>query len=259
MKIAVFGGTFVDVFIYGDEPHKSEILELPGGSGLNIAFGLFKLGHSVEFFSNIGDDFKKDYVFSILKKHCFNTDNISIRDANTAFHISWNGKTIGVDRGANKIPIDLNGIDFSKYDLVVINTEIPFDSVKEICKCASRKVFLDLGPRSGLDIEDLKKKKSNELLIVGNNRECKDKCCDVIKLGSQGAIWGELKCDGNREEYISTVGTGDSFDVVLIDGLINGLERKTALERAVVVSQKLAMDVKGAFNKVNMLPLLLKY
>lgn len=257
MRIAVFGGTFVDVFVYGNEPHKSEILELPGGSGLNIALGLFKLGYRVDFFSNIGNDLRKEFIFTALNRHNFDTSNMRIQNANTAFHISWNGKPIGVDRGANKIPIDTKEIDFSSYDLVVINTEIPFDSVKEICKLSTGKIFIDIGPRNRIELEDIKMDKGDKILIVGNERECKNRSCDVIKQGAFGANWGDTKCDGNREKYISAIGTGDSFDIVLIDGFIRGLERKATLERAVSVSQELARNVKGAFNKVIAIPSLL--
>ena len=258
VNIGVFGGTLADIYIYGEEPHRSEILELPGGSGLNIAFGLFSIGYNVDFFTNIGSDYRGDFLLSVLRGCDFPTEHMEIVDQKTGFHIAFNDRTIGVERGANRLPIDIGKVDFTVYDLIVVNTEIPVESVKEIFFTAKSNVFFDVGPRAGVDLKFEKEIAGRSVLTVGNSLECKGKTCDVVKLGRAGARWGELMANGNNETYSYTIGTGDTFDVVLIDGLLKGQEERAALKRAVKISQNLARDTPGAFNKMRALPALLR-
>ncbi|MGB9819725.1 MAG: carbohydrate kinase family protein [Pseudothermotoga sp.] len=249
IKIAVVGGIFWDVYIYGEKPHSAEILEVCGGSGLNIAYGLKLFGFDVSFFSNIGTDYRADLILSELKKLDFNTEYIKRIHGETGHHIALNEKPIAVNRGVNKIPLEIDEEDLRRFDYLVINTEVPPESVYRCIDLLKEKtIFLDIGPLANLKKDT--KTLSENLLVIGNQKECERIDCDVIKLGPKGARWGELSVDGDGMDYPYKIGTGDVFDVVLISSLLRGVDRLQALEKAVSKAQMAAKTTKGAFSKM---------
>lgn len=249
IKIAVVGGIFWDVFIYGEQAHNAEILEMCGGSGLNIAFGLKKMGFDVLFFSNIGNDYRADLIIAQLTDLGFNTRYIKKVDGTTGYHIALNEKPIAVNRGVNKLPVDIDEEQIRHCDCLVINTEIPPESVyKAVELFKEKKIFLDIGPLANLR-KDVKVMAKN-LLVIGNAKEAERIDCDVIKLGQKGAKWGDLSVNGNDIEYQYKIGSGDVFDVVLISCLLCGTDKFQALKRAVEKAQNAAKLIKGAFSKM---------
>ncbi|ACR79300.1 PfkB family carbohydrate kinase [Kosmotoga olearia] len=253
MNVVVFGGTFWDVFIYGNRPHDVEILELPGGSGLNIAFGLYKLGHSVCFFSNIGNDWRGTELLKKLSENGLSTYGLTIREGKTGYHIALNDTPIGVDRGVNRLNIEFDNDTLKNADIVVINSEIPVESIYKICSKAEKLCFIDLGPRFVIDTSKLRKLSKAKLILIGNEKECEKEGCDVIKMGSKGASWKGVTVEGDLQNYPFKVGAGDIFDVVLIDSFLKGLDKRICLERAVTISQTAAKEIKGAFSKMMIL------
>jgi len=250
MDVAVFGGTFWDVFIYGNRPHEVEILELPGGSGLNIAFGLHKLGYSVHFFSNIGNDWRGKELLKQLSENGLSTNGLTIKEGKTGYHIALNDTPIGVDRGVNRLNVEFDDDTLKNADIVVINSEIPVESIYKICSKAEKLCFIDLGPRFVIDTDKLKELSKAKLIFIGNEKECIKKNCDIIKMGSKGASWEEITVEGDLQNYPYKVGAGDVFDVILIDSFLKGLDRRTCLKRAVSIAQIAAKEIKGAFSKM---------
>ncbi|WP_238514453.1 PfkB family carbohydrate kinase [Thermotoga sp. RQ2] len=144
MKIAVVGGTFWDIFIFGENPHSSTIKESPGGSGLNVAYGLFLLGHTVDFYSNIGDDWRGKQTTEILKKASFDTSHMfTIQGGKTGIFIAHNDKPLAVDPGVNRKEMKLPSL--SEYDLVFVTGEISEKTIRKICE-NTKNVILDVGP-----------------------------------------------------------------------------------------------------------------
>lgn len=225
MNIAVFGGTLWDIFIYGDRPHGAEIMELPGGSGLNIAFGLHRLGHNVSFFSNIGNDWRGKELIKQLSKHNFPIAGLIEREGKTGYHIALNDRPIGVDRGVNRLMLEYNTDILKNADVVMVNSEIPVESVYDICSKAERLCFVDLGPRFVIDTCRLKKISKAELILIGNEKERGEEDCDVIKMRAKGASWKGIIVRGDLQDYPYKVGAGDIFDVVLIDNFLKGLNK----------------------------------
>lgn len=246
-KVAVIGGSFVDIYIYGDEPHRCEILEDCGGSGLNVAFALRQLGFEVLFFSNVGEDHRADFFLSRLESLGFDTSHIKRRSGETGLHISFNDKTIAVKRGVNNLDVDIDWDALSECQFAFIDTEVPLQTIEHLLRNFRRKIFLDVGPRPILR-EDIKSL-HNDLILIGNERQCERFPCDVVKMGSRGAMWGELHFPADLSNYPYTTGCGDVFDAVLIFCLLNGEKREMALEKAVKVSQEAAKAFKTAFMK----------
>jgi len=243
LKIAIIGGTFWDIFIYGEEAHRVEILQSPGGSGLNVAFGLYRLGFEVAFFSNLGRDLYASEIVRILQGFGFETCGMKVREGETGLHIALNEKPVGVNRGVNRLQVEFDAL--SEYDFVFVNCEVPPETIRRVCREA-KEVFLDLGPLSSVDPADM----DGKIFVIGNERECSKKRCDVIKLGPKGARWGEVFVRGNGVESPYRIGSGDVFDVVFLALLLKGKEKREIMEWAVSVSQDLSGRVKGAFNKM---------
>lgn len=246
-KIAVVGGTFIDVYIYGDEPHRCEILEDCGGSGLNVAIALQRLGFEVFFFSNVGDDHKGRFVLDRLKKLNFNGSHVKMRSGETGLHISLNEKTIAVKRGVNDLDVDIEPEILKECECAFLNTEVPKNTIEKFLRSFQGRIFLDAGPRRILD--DSVKSMSRELILIGNESQCEKLSCDIVKMGPRGARWRELHVPGDGIEHPYTTGCGDVFDAVFIFSLLRENNKKSALEKAVKVSQEAAKTIKGALTK----------
>lgn len=248
-KIVVFGGTFLDVFIYGDEPHDTKIIESPGGSGLNVAFGLFRLGFDVEFISNIGNDWKGKEILSRLREYKFNIHGINVLEERTGYHISKEDVPIAVDRGVNKLPLRITKDSIERADIVIINTEIAMHSFKEICSSFTGRIFIDMGPLFNIRRADIDINNNADAIFIGNHDLGEIEDFDIVKNGPFGATWNDIQVKGDGKNYPYTVGTGDVFDVVLIASLLKGKTQKESLSNAVKISQNMTKNIRGAFNK----------
>lgn len=237
----------MDVYIYGEEPHRCEILEDCGGSGLNVAIALQNLGFEVFFFSNIGDDHRGRFVLDKLKKLDFNEYHIRVRSGETGLHISLNEKTIAVKRGVNDLDVDIEPEILKECECAFLNTEVPKNTIEKFLRNFQGKIILDAGPRRILD--DGVKSLSKDLILIGNESQCEKLSCDVVKMGPRGARWGKLHVPGDGIEHSYTTGCGDVFDAVFIFSLLRENDKKNTLEKAMKVSQEAAKTIKGAFTK----------
>ncbi|KAF2959729.1 PfkB family carbohydrate kinase [Thermotoga sp. 38H-to] len=231
MKIAVVGGTFWDIFVFGEKPHSSIIKESPGGSGLNVAYGLFLLGHTVDFYSNIGDDWRGKQIIEILERASFDISHMfTIQGGKTGIFIAQDDRPIAVDPGVNRREMKLSSL--SEYDIVFVTGEVSEKTIRKICENA-RNVILDVGPGARFDTTNL------NALVIGNEHECSFRRCDVVKMDSKGARWGEVYVPGNGIPYTHSIGLGDLFDIVFVHNLLLGKSKKEILEEAVKCSQTL--------------------
>ncbi|PLV59490.1 PfkB family carbohydrate kinase [Thermotoga sp. KOL6] len=245
MRIAVVGGSFWDIFVFGKEAHSVLIKETPGGSGLNVAYGLFLLGYEVDFFSNIGNDYRGKHIIKVLNDEGFDISGIEIvRGEKTGLFIAFNDRPLAVDRGVNEKEVDVPS-PLDDYDLIFITGEVPEETIKTVCEEGSN-VVLDIGPNAKVDTENLK------ALVIGNEEECSKTRCDIVKMGPKGARWGRVEIPGNGRPFPYSLGLGDVFDVVLIHLLLKGKSQGEALKETVEYVQDFyGKEPKTPFEKIS--------
>lgn len=247
MKIDVLGAVFLDKYIY-EENDGTQIIESIGGSGLNIALGLHLIGHDVNFYGNIGSDEAGINIVNKLNSYGFLRENISTKDGPTGLFIAKNDKVCSVERGVNaeSLIIDRNSL---RSECVVATTEISQDSLKKIVSYKWKQIFLDVGPRPNI-LADISLSKN--IIKIGNLKEDKIIPCHVKKLGPRGAMWGNDIAQGNNDLLPYTIGAGDLFDTLLIDGILRGREKKEVLKLAVELAEE-SCKVPGGFKLKNVI------
>ncbi|WP_296905228.1 PfkB family carbohydrate kinase [Thermotoga sp.] len=226
------------------------IKESPGGSGLNVAYGLFLLGYDVDFYSNVGNDHRGKHIVKILNDKGFDISCMRIiRSGRTGLFIAFNDKPLAVEPGVNREKVDVP-LTMDDYDLVFATGEVPEETLEIVCK-RGHNVVIDIGPRAKIDTTDLK------VLVIGNEEECSRTRCDVVKMGPKGARWGDLVAAASGEPFPYSLGLGDLFDAVLIHGLIRGRSRNEALEEAVEYTQLFGQkDPVTPFERISQLEFL---
>ncbi|PNR94938.1 carbohydrate kinase [Petrotoga olearia DSM 13574] len=240
----VIGGIFLDIYILkNDDNHNSKIIQLPGGSALNVAIGLARLGHNVRMIGNVGKDFVGGFLLEKLSFHSVNVEWIKKVDQNTATFVTMNEKPIAVDRRINDLDLI---VPKKKSEYLFITTETNERIINSDIFLNYKKTFFDIGPRSKLI-----NKKFENVFFIGNEKECKDFLftCDVVKLGEKGAKWGDKIVGLSGKKASHQIGMGDVFDTVLIDGILNNLEKGQILHNAVNATQKVS-EYLGAYNKI---------
>lgn len=239
MKIDVYGAIFYDIYIYGNKPHESQMIEVPGGSGFNIAYLLHKLGHEVYFHGFIGNDFKGEFLKKIVP-----FKNIELKEEKTAIFISKNDIPVGVERKINdSVFADLN----KTSEIAIITTEISRDEIKRIEKLNYDRIFFDIGPRPFIS-----KNLFKDAFVIGTHEECKFRKCDITKVGIKGVIFkGDIyKSNGISAKY--KIGLGDIFDGFFIHYRLNNFSIEDAIKKSIEKVEQV-LDIPTAYNKINAL------
>lgn len=240
MKIDVFGAIFLDRYIY-KEKNETETIESFGGSGLNIAVGLHMLGYDVYFRGNIGKDVRRIKILEDLKAYKFPVEGISIKEGETGLFVTKNDKVLSVERGVNANSLTIKR-DELMGEYAVITTELNKTNIQELLDYKWEKIFLDVGPRPhilrGIQLPQ-------NVIKIGNAIENETIPCDIVKLGPDGAVWNNIKVSGNASKLPYTIGAGDLFDTIVIDGFIKGREGE-ALKMAVKIAEE-GCKIKGGF------------
>jgi|BEDMetMinimDraft_2_1075160.scaffolds.fasta_scaffold01182_3 ribokinase len=289
-KRAVFvvGSLNMDLVIKVDRwPNAGETLlgesieYLPGGKGANQAAAAGEMGALTYMVGKVGSDSFGEMLCKSLNEHRVITDYVKREpDAPTGLAI------IGVDKnGENRIvvisganfrlmPEDLKSLDWSTASILLLQLEIPTDTVLAAAKLgAEHKAFVVLDPAPARDLPD-------ELwqyidLITPNTTEAQHytgvEIVDMdsarkalqylkrlakavaLKMGEKGV----LIADGDDEAYIEaekvnaidTTGAGDVFAGALAFMLSNG---KSLYESAIFANHVAAISTtkKGAMTSI---------
>ncbi|KLO23813.1 hypothetical protein X275_01615 [Marinitoga sp. 1197] len=240
MKIDIYGALFYDMYIFGEKVHEVKIFEMPGGSGFNIAYTLYKLGHNVKFNSFIGYDRRGKHLRSIIP-----FKNLEEKKKNTALFISKNEIPVAIERSIN----DCNFKELKKEaDIAIITTELSLKTLEKINKLNYQHIFLDIGPRPFI----LKQAISifNNAFIIGNEQECRFKKCNLTKLGMKGILYNNKKYKSNGKKAMYSTGLGDIFDALFIHYLFETKSYEKAIINSIKKTEKV-LDIPGPYNKIN--------
>ena len=257
----------------------------PGGKGANCAYALGRLGADITMLGMAGLDENGKILKNNLKEVNVNDKNIKeINDSTgVAFVTVDEGgeNSIIVISGANskvdKSFIDENIALIKDSDIIVMQLEIPIDTVLYVSKLAKeygKTVILDPAPaRNDLPLElykniDIIKPNETEVLTltgkddIGNaSLDLIEKGCKnvIVTLGSEGSLLvtkdGMTKYDAEKVDVVDTTAAGDTFTGALAFALSNDKELDEAIKFAnkvssIVVTRKGAQESIPSYEEV---------
>ena len=275
-KILVIGSINIDIVISADHfalPGQTilgrGLKKVPGGKGFNQAIACGKLGADVSMVGCVGNDADGKACLNYLDENSIDGKDIEIVDTNTGTAIITvcNGEnTIVLDRGANDYCtselIEKNVKSILEADIIVLQYEIPMETIKYILEIANREdKFVVLNPAPYMYLEEEYLKYID--LIVLNETEAegltgkdfsdienaKTNIFDILKFGIESVIitLGKNGCVYNlageiihKEAYkvrvVDTTSAGDSFIGGLCTTLSDGKSFSEAIDYATKVS-----------------------
>jgi ribokinase len=264
--------------IAGETVLASSMEKFHGGKGANQAVATARFGAETHMIGSVGNDEHGKMLLENLKSNGVNIAGVKTLDgenSGTAFiTVDQNGENfIMVVSGAN-MKLDRKDIDenrelFCRNDVVLLQLEVPQDTVKyaiETGKEKGCKIILNPAPAVKLDRDILSKvdiitPNESELdILTGGIKES-----DMIKkaekllesgvqnvvctLGEKGVLL--VNKDGNKQfpayrvHAIDTTGAGDCFSGVLAAALSGGRSIEDAIKYAVKASS-ISVTRKGA-------------
>ena len=252
MKVVVIGSSNIDMVAQvshlpapGETVGDANFMQSLGGKGANQAVAAARLGGFVTFVTSLGNDMYADILKNHFKKEGITTDYI-IDDVNqptgtALIFVADSGENcIAVAPGANYSLLPGSITHFSKVideaDIIVMQAEIPYETIKKIALSAKKKgkkVLFNPAPACLIDEELMK---AIDILVVneleaafisgieytGNNLEeialsllQAGARNAVITLGSQGVYMKNdkeiIQLPGYKVNAIDTIAAGDTF------------------------------------------------
>ena len=283
-NILVVGSINMDMVITVDRvPHMGEtvsgkeFMTAPGGKGANQALAAARLGGKVRMLGRIGTDSFGTELINYLTEGGVDTSSVKKSQTNTgvALITVCNGDNmIILEKGANYsiLPedIDKNKDFFEWADLVIMQFEIPLNTVLTAAKCAKANnctVVLNPAPVEGfsseiLDYIDIIVPNEYEGgIILGKTsasvNDARQLVLDfaaknvqaVVTLGSDGSVYysdGQVKhCPAQKTNVIDTTAAGDSFIAGLCVALCEGKNFDDSVSFATKVAA-ITVSRKGA-------------
>lgn len=263
MKLAVVGSINTDMTVTAERiPLKGETLMgdsisyIPGGKGANQAVAMAKLGAEVEMFGCIGDDSNGQKMIENMKNVGIKTEHIKVLEGVPTgiamITVGENDNTIIVVPGANG-KVDKDYVDGIKdvlqtYDMVVLQHEIPLDTVHYIVEfCAEKNipVVLNPAPAAKVPMEIIEKvtyltpNEHEAVLIFGDEMTTEELLKKypeklLITQGSRGVSTclksGEiLTVPARPAKVVDTTGAGDTLNGAFSVQIAGGANIKDAL------------------------------
>lgn len=272
-KILVIGSigydltTFMEKMpVLGETIVGRKFAQNPGGKGDNQAVAAARAGADTTFLGAVGDDIygdilKNNLEINNVKQHLKVVPNMSCQIATILIEPNGQNRIIIVP-GANNY-VDKNQIDdneklIDESDIIILQFEIPMETVEYVIEMAHKKEkIIILNPAPGAKIsEDLLKKvnfltpNETELSIItgmptSNIEEILKASQKIMDLGAQNLIvtLGENGCllcnkDGNNlfhtypTKPVDTAGAGDCFNGVFAAFLSKNYEINEAIKYA---------------------------
>lgn len=280
-KILVIGSISIDNVTYtsvlpepGTTVYGESFLSNIGGKGANQACAIHFLNGDVEFYGAIGKDENGERVKKFLKSQGLQA-NLKISEQNTGVA----SITIETQNAENRIVIvpgsnmdinkeDIDKIDFSKFDYLLLQLENPVDTIVYAMKKAKTHgltVILNPAPYHEVpyiafpyidffipneheleyftpSVNGSFKTRAEHLIKQGIKRI-------IVTLGEKGSLYVDKETSFEVPPYkvkaVDTTGAGDSYCGAFVTALAEGLEVKDAMRFASKVSS-IAVTRKGA-------------
>ena len=245
-SILVIGSINIDLVGFGERlPGPGETLngttfeKTFGGKGANQAAAAARAGSDVKLLGAVGDDDFGRSALGAQRSYGVNTDPCALLPGTSTgvALIIIGGKnaenSILIVSGANgKVtPADLKGIDWASFDAVVVQLEIPFETVEAAIRQASphAKIILTPAPAVPLSDEllrlvDVLIPNEHEICITAGENDIDDAVRKVsglvregvaVTLGADGVRWVSRTEDFTLPAFpadpVDTVGAGDCF------------------------------------------------
>lgn len=283
-KVAVVGSANADLVL--DIDHRpapgetilgSDVVVTPGGKGANQAVAAGRLGGDVTFVGCLGDDGNGGILRASLTDAGVDLSGLRTVDAPTGIAVIMvtpdGENSIIVAPGANRhlTPRMLDEHEqWRAADVVVLQLEIPVESVTKVATEAPGRVVLNTAPAAELPAEvlavadPLVANESEAHFLLGdqhgNGVELAERLLGlgsrsvVLTLGSAGSVVVERGADGelrtevvpaHRVTAVDTTGAGDSFVGAMAMRLSEG-EGLTAAVRLATSVAAIAVGRRGA-------------
>lgn len=272
-KILVIGSSNTDLIVTVDHfPCVGETIEgisfkhSMGGKGANQALAAHRTGGNVNFVTCLGNDANGNNLLQYYKNECLDISYSRIEDnVSTGVAMIWVDKkgenSIVIIPGANEYLspdyIFENQEMFETAEIIVLQMEIPYETVKTICELGYLKdkiIILNVAPAYNLDKDILKSVKYlvvneieaevltglkiedigevniiNKLLNIGVESA-------ILTLGSRGCLFKNaettLKIPAFKVKSVDTTAAGDTFCGALATGISKNRDIKEVLEFA---------------------------
>ena len=276
-KILVIGSSNTDLIATvkkfpaaGETIAGTSFLQAMGGKGANQAVAAYRLGGDVKFVTCLGTDANGQNTLKYFRETGLDVSSaLIVNDAPSGTAIilvDENGENcIVITPGANHrlLPNYINKItdDIDACDIVALQMEIPYETVKTVCELAHQRkktIMLNVAPACHLDEELIKmidilvvNETEAETVSGANIAEIGEKAIVeklltmgaktvVLTLGKQGCLLkNEQEClsiPAFQVKAVDTTSAGDTFCGALAARLARGEQWKDVLTFAAAAS-----------------------
>lgn len=245
----------------GETIQGSDLLTFPGGKGANQAVAAARLGERVTMIGRVGQDTLGEYLLDCMNANQIDTRLIQRDAAATGTAIilldEQGENRIVLSPGANGhiTPSDLESVSFADFDLLLLQLEIPTETVLSAAQNAHQagvRVILNPAPArplpegllpnvdflipneselshlTGLPITDISSAQAAARQFLRQGVQTV-----IVTLGEQGALIVQPNESHHIPAFpvqvVDTTAAGDAF----IGGLVSALQRNFPLEEAV--------------------------
>lgn len=212
-KILVIGSSNTDYIVKvkhfpaaGETIEALSFMQARGGKGANQALAAHRSGGDVKFITCVGNDENGKNALEYYKKSALNvSSSLVVDNAPSGMAMIWVNEAgencIAIVPGANNLlsPEYIREVEHEivRADIIVLQMEIPYDTVKTVCDIAyanKKQIILNVAPAKKIE-EGLIKKVD---ILVVNETEAETISGAKIETGTEEAVMDKLLALGAK-------------------------------------------------------------